>query len=162
MEYRTVFDIAQAGHKVWRFPSQGLIFVVIGVFLILFRRRLPHWGRTSSLFDTAFPFAFFGFAVAWTLVSFVSTYRDYTALRRTIEDGGARVVEGVVSEFRPMPFEGHTMERFCVKDKCFEYSDYVITGAFNKTRSHGGPIQLGLPVRVTFVGTCIVKLEIAK
>jgi hypothetical protein len=53
------------------------------------------------------------------------------------------------------------MEKFCVNDHCFEYSDYVITGGFNNTRSHGGPIREGLPVRVTFIRNKIIKLEVA-
>ena len=53
------------------------------------------------------------------------------------------------------------MERFCVSGTCFEYSDYVVTGGFNNTSSHGGPIRAGLPVRVSHVGDRIVKLEIA-
>jgi len=72
------------------------------------------------------------------------------------------VVEGTVSRFVPMPVTGHAMERFCVHDTCFEYSDFVITSGFNNTSSHGGPIREGLPVRVTFVGNKIVKLEITK
>jgi len=54
------------------------------------------------------------------------------------------------------------MERFCVSGVCFAYSDFVITSGFNNTSSHGGPIREGLPVRVTYVGDMIVKLEVAR
>ncbi|MEO7576992.1 MAG: hypothetical protein ABIT83_05210, partial [Massilia sp.] len=66
-----------------------------------------------------------------------------------------------VADFVPMPAAGHAMERFCVQQACFSYSDFVIGGGFNNTASHGGPIRAGLPVRVTYVDGDIVKLEIA-
>ncbi|WP_322021733.1 MULTISPECIES: hypothetical protein [unclassified Burkholderia] len=53
------------------------------------------------------------------------------------------------------------MERFCVGQVCFSYSDYVVTGGFNNTASHGGPIRAGLPVRGSYVDGLIVKLEVA-
>lgn len=61
-----------------------------------------------------------------------------------------------------MPATGHAMEKFCVADACFEYSEYVISGGFNNTSSHGWPIREGLRVRATYVGNSIVKLEVAK
>ena len=60
-----------------------------------------------------------------------------------------------------MPVSGHAMEHFCVRQACFEYSDFVITAGFNNTASYGGPIRDGLPVRVTYVGNAIAKLEVA-
>jgi hypothetical protein len=76
------------------------------------------------------------------------------------EEGCVELVEGTVRDFIPMPYAGHAMERFCIQSKCFEYSDYDVTSGFNNTSSHDGPIREGLPVRVTFVGGTIVKLEI--
>ncbi|WP_321797617.1 hypothetical protein [Burkholderia sp. BCC1988] len=66
-----------------------------------------------------------------------------------------------MTAFEPMPYGGHAMERFCVGQVCFSYSDYVVTGGFNNTASHGGPIRAGLPVRVSYVDGLIVKLEVA-
>jgi nitrate reductase NapE component len=43
--------------------------------------------------------------------------------------------------------------RFC-------YSDYMLVCGFNNTSSHGGPVRSGLPVRVTYAGENIFKLEI--
>lgn len=109
-----------------------------------------------------FPYGFLAFSILWTLVSFVSTYGDYRAASSARQDGSARVVEGVVTDFKPMPATGHAMESFCVSGVCFHYSDYVITAGFNQTSSHGGPIRNGLSVRVTYVGDTIVRLEVAK
>jgi hypothetical protein len=162
MDYRTVFDITEAGYKSWNFPVHGLIIVAAGVVLVLLRRRLPGWWRKHPRASSIFAFVFLGFGVVWTLGAFLGTYSEYTHLRRAADGSGVTVVEGLVTQFEPMPAAGHAMERFCVRDACFEYSDYVITAGFNNTSSHGGPIREDLPVRVTFVGNTIVKLEVAK
>ena len=76
--------------------------------------------------------------------------------------GKAEIVEGAVSNFKPGTHDrGSAFESFCVKDKCFTYSDYEEQAGFNTMTINGGPIREGLPVRVTFVGNTIVKLEVA-
>lgn len=161
MEYRTVFDFAESGYSAWPFAAFGVILLGWGTVLIVLRRRFP--GRHTHRRGIAvFAFFWIGFVVLWTLLALLGTYGEYARLRAAINEGRARVVEGVVSQFRPMPVSGHAMERFCVADDCFEYSDFVVTNGFNNTSSHGGPIRQGLPVRVTFVRGTIVKLEISK
>jgi hypothetical protein len=162
MNYQIVFDIASVGYKSWDFPAHGLILVGAGAVLIAARKKLPGWWGKHPRASNVFAFFFFGFAVLWTLVSFFATYHNYTSLSIAEQTNRVHVVEGVVTNFKPMPVTGHAMERFCVSEACFEYSDYVITGGFNNTSSHGGSIREGLPVRVTFVGNSIVKLEVAK
>jgi len=161
VEYRTVFDIAGAGFKSWSFSAFGLIFVALGAGLVVYRKRFPGWWRHHPRMSGVFAFSFFGFAMVWTIVSFVSTHGQYSKLASAARDGRTELVEGVVTNFKPMPASGHAMERFCVRERCFEYSDFVVTAGFNNTTSHGGPIHEGLPVRLTFVGHDIVKLEIA-
>jgi len=74
--------------------------------------------------------------------------------------GQFSVVEGLVSNFRPMPYEGHQEECFSVQSQTFCYSDYAVTGGFNNATSHGGLIREGLPVRVLYIGGAIVRLEV--
>lgn len=85
--------------------------------------------------------------------------------RRAANDPATPRVEGRVVAFRPAPAEGHQNETFVVTGVPFSYSDYVITGGFNQTRSHGGPIREGLRVRITYVrsraGNIVVRLEVA-
>jgi hypothetical protein len=162
MEYRTAFDIAQVGYKNWTFPALGLVLVAIGAALVIAHRHLPGWWGSHPRASRVFGFAFLGFALVWTVVSFELTYREYSSLvESSISGEGVGTVEGRVSNFRPMPAAGHSMERFCVESKCFEYSDYVLTAGFNNTSSHGGPIREGLPVRVTYVYGTIIRLEVA-
>jgi hypothetical protein len=98
----------------------------------------------------------------WTVVTFAATYYDYISLREALEIGQVTVVEGIVTDFKPMPYEGHANERFCVQGNCFEYSDYGITAGFNNTSSHGGPIKNGLNVRVSFCDNEIARLEVRR
>jgi hypothetical protein len=162
MTYRTAFDIAQAGYKTLPFAATGLAFIVFGVALVVSRRQLPTWwwGRHPR-WKSVLPFTFLGFAVLWTVVTFATTFWEYARLKGALLDGRAQVVEGTVTQFKPMPWAGHSDERFCVREKCFSYSNFEVTAGFNNAASHGGPIREGLPVRVTFVGNAIVKLEIA-
>jgi len=167
MEYRVAFDIAEAGYKSWSFAAYGLILVAVGAVLLLTHDRwptllLPDWWSKPPRLSKGFVRVFFGFAVLWTVVSFAGTFFEYLSLKSAKDKGRAQVVEGRVINFIPMPAEGHAMEKFCVQDRCFEYSDFAITAGFNNTASHGGPIKEGLPVRVTYVGSAIVKLEVPK
>jgi len=162
MEYQTVFDIAEVGYKSWNFPAFGLILVAAGGVLVARRKSLSGWWSRHPNASAAFAFSLFGFAILWVLTTFFSTFGAYSSLSRARAVNDVRVVEGVVTNFKPMPATGHAMERFCVSSKCFEYSDYVVTAGFNNTSSHGGPIREGLQVRVSYVGNSIVKLEVAK
>ena len=162
MHYQTVFDIATAGYKSWTFPAFGLIFIAIGVVLVAHRKNLSGMGSKRPRAGNAFAFFFLGFAVLWTATSFLSTYGEYSSLSKAGITDGRKVVEGTVTDFKPMPVTGHAMEKFCVSGACFAYSDYVVTGGFNNTSSHGGPIREGLQVRVTYVDNAIVKLEMAE
>ena len=161
MNYHTVFDIAAAGFKSWSFPAFGLIFVAIGAILFVRRRSLPGRWSERPRASAAFAGVYLAFAVFWTATAFLSTYGEYRSLSEAERSGQVQVVEGRVADFRPMPAAGHAMERFCVADACFEYSDFVVTGGFNNTSSHGGPIRAGLAVRVSHVHGRIVKLEVA-
>ena len=162
MEYRTAFDIASAGYKSWPFAAFGLIFIAVGAVMVAARKHLPGWWGKHPRAGSAFAFTWLGFAAVWTLVSFFVTYHDYSFASAARKSNRAQIAQGLVTDFKPMPFTGHAMESFCVSGKCFSYSDNVITAGFNNTASHGGPIREGLPVRVTYIGNTILKLEVPK
>jgi len=161
MEYRVVFDVSTAGYKAWNFALVGLVFTLVGAGVVASRHRLGGWWASHPTASKVFAFFFLGFAVLWTSVSFVTTYNEYRTLLNAERTNALHVVEGVVSNFEPMPATGHGMERFCVAAECFTYSDFVVTAGFNHTTSHGGPISKGLAVRVSHLGNTIAKLEVA-
>jgi hypothetical protein len=162
MDYRVVFDVAESGYQGWKVPAQVLWAVGVGAVLVVFRARIA--GRLPR-FATAYnvvAFAVAGLAVLWLLISLFSTYIEYTGLLSAEQTGQAFVAEGPVTDFKTIPTRGYTRERFCVQKACFEYSDDVTTSAFHTTRLRGGPVREGLPVRVTYTGDSIIRLEVAK
>lgn len=109
-----------------------------------------------------FPRVFVGFAVVWTSISFAATFADYRGAVSALRNNRAQVVEGTVTEFKPMAYAGHGMESFVVQGVKFEYSDFIITAGFNNTASHGGPIREGLPVKIWYSGGEIPRVDIKK
>jgi hypothetical protein len=153
-QYRVVFDLSQKGFQ-WGFPAFGLIFAVIGgVFIWLGRRN--RWPLSRSFVG----YFMVGFACLWSGLAFATMFHEYLNLRSAYRHGQFSVVEGSVTNFRPMPYQGHQDECFFVQSDTFCYSDYVVTAGFNNSASHGGPIREGLPVRVSYIGNTIVRLEV--
>lgn len=161
MEYETVFDVTQGGFRQWSFSAFGLIFIVVGLAApTLIRHGVIR--KPSPWMEKWFPRLFLGFALFWTLTSFISTYSDYRGAIDAMHTNRAKVVEGIVTKFKPMAYTGHGMESFVVHGVRFQYSDYVITAGFNNTSSHGGPVREGLPVRIWYLDGEILRLDIAK
>jgi hypothetical protein len=153
-QYRVVFDLSQKGFQWW-FPAFGLIFVAGGGIMIWLGRR-NQWPRSRKFVG----YFMVGFACLWSGLAFTTMFTEYSNLRSEYRKGQFSVVEGLVSNFRPMPYEGHQQECFTVQSQTFCYSDYVVTGGFSNATSHGGPIREGLPVRVSYIGGAIVRLEV--
>jgi hypothetical protein len=159
MKYETIFDLSNEGLHVWPGPVIAVLLLVTGAALIVASARVsqPSWRS----FRRIYPLLFFGFAVIWTGVTAFGIYREYREISVAMTEHRLELVEGRVSDFTPMPYTGHTMERFCVRNVCFAYSDYVHTFGFHNTVSHGGPIRDGLGVRIAYVGNVIVRLDVA-
>jgi hypothetical protein len=159
MSYETIFDLTQEGFRLWPGSALGGALLLTGAWLIAARKRLPT--STVPFFSRIFPLVFFGFAVVWTIVMSAASYREYRELSLALQSNRLLLVEGRVSNFRPMPYMGHMLERFCVRGVCFAYSNFVHTFGFHNATSHGGPIRDGLEVRISYVGNVIVRLEVA-
>lgn len=155
MNYTVVFDVLSSGYRQWWFPALGLLFVAIGTALLLVRRRFPS-GLAQVL-----PYFFLTFSILWTTIVFVVTFGDYRSLSSALRERRCQVVEGMITDFNPMPYSGHQNESFNVDGRRFAYSDYNLTAGFNRTRSHGGPIGNGIRVRIHYLGSEIARLEIA-
>jgi hypothetical protein len=153
-QYRVLFDVSQKPFQWW-FPAAGLVFVVLGGAVIWtgHRKQWPLRRKLGGYFIV-------GFACFWSLSALLAMLPMYRSLRSAVQTGDFAIVEGHVTNFRPMPFGGHQLECFSVSPETFCYSDYVLTAGFNNTASHGGPIREGLPVRVSYIGGTIVRLEV--
>jgi hypothetical protein len=130
-QYRVVFDLYQKGFDWW-FPAIGLLFMFIGGIFVWFGSKK---GLRSRRMEGYF---LIGFACLWSGVTFSSMLREDVALRSAYRRSQFSVVEGRVTDFHPMPYQGHQSECFSVRSQTFCYSDYVVTAGFNNSASHGG------------------------
>ncbi len=153
--FETVFDITTEPY-CWYFPAIGLLFVAVFAAVSYYRRherkRLRRWGPRFPV----------GLAAFWTSCVFAATFAEWYGGRRVLRQGNASVVDGSVENFVPMPVQGHADESFSVRGIPFHYSDYTMSSAFKNSQSHGGPIRMGLHVRIHYLGNTILKLEVAK
>jgi len=159
--FHTVFDASTTGWRYWWFPAIGLVFVAIGLALPT-RMRTGVIGKPPPFMKRWFPRVFVGFAVLWTSASFLATFVEYRTSVSALKENSAEMVEGIVTDFHPMPYSGHANESFVVNGVKFEYSDYRVTAGFNNTASHGGPIREGLVVRIWHFKGRILRLDIKK
>lgn len=168
MEFTKVFDLAETGYRTWNFASFGLIFVVIGTIAlfapIVFKKfNISYIGFDKKSYKF-FKWFFFIFSIIWTFTSFSSTYSEYKNFKKILEGNSFKIVEGQVEQFDPMPHSGHKNESFWVDGVKFAFSDFVITNAFNNTKSHGGPVDENSYVRISYSSggskNYILRLEI--
>ena len=164
--FTKVFDIANSGFKDWQFCAFGLIFVAIGTAIffapaVIKRLGIPYFEFPSKSL-TFFRYAYLGFALFWTVNTFLTTYGTYGRHRDMANKDTCNIVEGPVAEFVPMPYGGHAEESFSVLGVRFSYSDYGVSDAFNNTSSHGGPVSKDSYVRICYdpADNAILRLEI--
>ena len=120
-QYSVVFDSARNGSEWW-FPASGLVFVLIGGFLIWLGR-----GNRRPLNRRFLGHAMAGFACLWTVLVLSKMIPDYQRARAAYLFGNSSVVQGLVTDSRPMPYQGHGEECFTVDSETFCYSDCVVT-----------------------------------
>jgi len=157
MQYYLVYDAAQSGYRCFWFPLAGLALVVIIHFIEVSRERNPNYKNSFRYRLNKFGL---WFGVLWVVIVFAGTGYEYMKLSYALRTGRYSVVEGRVTQFVPMPREGHMNESFVVNGRRYEYSDYGISAGFNNTSAHGGPIRPGLQVRIADVSGKIARLEI--
>jgi hypothetical protein len=157
MHYHTVFDISGAGYRSASLRAFGLILVALGGMMAAWHRRQVEAGKGRR--NTLLALLLLSLAVFWTATMFGSAYRQCLALLQARDGGQYGVVEGAVSDLQAAA--GGAAGRFCVQAQCFGYPG-PLAAALGGTRSHGGPIREGSPVRVTYAGERIIRLEVAR
>jgi hypothetical protein len=129
---QTLFEIGSKSFD-WAGLIPALGFFLLGLSLVWIQtRKIGKFAVRKigyGLCVSGLVFALYGVA-SWEL-------RAHNALR-ALKTRQYSIVEGPIHSFHPMPFEGHTEERFVVQNEGFSYSDYVVTPCFNNTSSHGG------------------------
>jgi hypothetical protein len=161
MTLRTVFDAGQQALPTgW---TVSFVLACVGALLVfrpaLMQEILPNGlqGRARTIFS----WFFFLSTTAITILVFSSENTAYSATKVALATGNYNVVEGRVTNFDPMPYQGHKNESFDVNGQHFSYSDFIETAGFHNAASRGGPIRDGLYVRVSHIGNLILRLEVA-
>jgi hypothetical protein len=151
MNYVTVYDAAQAGIPDLEVVAIAGAGAVIGlVVLATSRCPFPYWDRIYRV-------TFGSIFLVLGLYIISTPLQNYWLMRH---HEPSNVIEGRVSYF--VPKIGHGREIFCVRETCFSYSDNEMAPGFRNTSLYGGPMRLGLDVRVTYVDNMILKLEIVR
>ncbi len=162
MGYTTVYEVTSEA------SVPDLLPIIIGLALILFSLLFfLHPRVKASTIMKCFGLAWLTLATLLTaVISGLSIY-DKWELNKAYRGGRFTVVEGRVENFVPISPGGKGTETFTVDGVRFQYSDNEITGAYNKTLSHGGEIAPDRTVRLSYVENrrikrnLIVKVEVS-
>jgi len=154
-EYKTVFTVLQS-KPPWQPHVIVLLIGVIGTIAALV--AVMRYRQRKLIVGIVYAF----FLLAAVTVYPGSGIRDmYQRAQDAYRYGQYQTIDGVVTNFHPMPYSGHQNESFVINGIQFTYSDYVLVPCFNNTASHGGPIRDGIRVRIAYSGDCILRLDIA-
>lgn len=131
----------------------GLIIIAIGLIVIFLMKKL-----CAEKSKITFMYFWTGFGVLWTLLAFIFTGAEFAESIYVMKTDNYMEVEGIVENFKPMPFSGHQNESFTVNGVFFEYSDFGPSAGFNNTKSHGGPIDDNKYVKIRYNDGLILQL----
>jgi len=137
MSYKLVFDVQTDGLRLFwltLLPLAELLFVFIFAGVLMFQR---HTWKKLHLLKIVIPVALLKVLLTLAMAAIIW---DYVHLTWLLDSGRCAVVEGTVSDFRPMPQWGHGDESFSVSGVRFAYGGDIRAG-FNKTAPEGGPIR---------------------
>jgi hypothetical protein len=156
MQYAMVFDVARDGYSGWVGILCGLGLMAGAAVFCIARRNL----QPPSL--RFIPCLVVPLSFSWLVLWALFTVPAYLSLRSALQSGHCDVIEGIVTDFEPMPSSGHGRESFSVAGVHFTYSDFVITPGFHRTQYRGGPMKADLRVRIHYRGEDIARLEIVR
>lgn len=168
MDYELIYDAALSTDGTWSSVGSGLLLVALGgIVLLAIQIRKRYFGQQTSGYQKGFARFFFGFSLVWTIVVSLLTWHQNYETASASRSNECITVEGQVSDFRPMAEHGGEHESYSVQGVQFTYSDFSITGGYNKTVSQGGRITEGSHVRLCYFyrsrtqSNIIVRAEIA-
>lgn len=160
--YRVAFDLSAQPFS----PSPGILIPLVltcfGAALVfqpdLMKQFMP--GGVQGEARRIFSWAFFLVAGLVTVAFAAFPYAQDKKLRAAEKSGAVHVAEGCLQAFHPMPSAGHDMEHFKLDGHTFTYSDFVLVPGFHQSEASGGPIHADSRVRLHYVGTNIVRVDV--
>lgn len=154
------FNLLESGPKGAIYILPAIIMFFIGISVIIYQNKKVKAGKLDSI--NLFYKIWTGGVSIWIILASITIFSEYFKMLYAIDNKQYSIVEGIVENFDPMPYEGHKVESFTVENARFEYSDYSITNCFNNTKSHGGPINQGVYVKIYHVDNHIIRLWVKK
>ena len=180
MEYAIYFDLMQSGFTTWSGAVIPLAMLVGGCLLFYFRNDIRKFNQKvypikspsylslqQFVYGNKFMYLWFGGVIILGSLGFLSGYWEYRTATDQMKSGNVNVIEGTIDSYKAgTNAKGSAYDNFCVKDVCFEVSDYRVTNGFHQMQINGSPLKIGAPVRITYVtgkafgDNLIVRLEI--
>jgi hypothetical protein len=90
------------------------------------------------------------------------SYHHWELFSQYLDLGPDQSVEGPVEHYLARQSGEVNFEQFTVNGILLGYGSLGLPKCFHRPAANGGPIREGLPVRITYNGSCIVKVEIPK
>lgn len=166
-----VYDFATQWPKVG-LMLYPLLFVAVGIGLYRKAQReadetlVPFLGtsiskRQQGMWGGIFAASFAGLLSLFAIPAMVA---EYTQTREVYAQKRYKLLQGVVSNFNPMPASGHKTEDFTVQGVPFSIANInSTTYGYNQAASEGGVLRTGLPVRIAYFSrgrqNIILKLD---
>jgi hypothetical protein len=153
MTFRTIFEATPSQEILAWVPVFGLVCVLLGVLMVLkpqlylswvFPRFRGSWGKVLS-------WTWLVFWCIWTAAFFRAASQPVSPSEPST------VVEGRVTNFVRMPYNGPSHGSFVVAGKQFAFSEFML-----KPVPAEGSIKDGIYARVTFRERPINRIEILR
>jgi len=155
MDLEVFYDVSKAGYGHWWVLILAVVAIVSLPGLVRLLRNAPTRSWEAAPLCGVFCVGLFISALA------VLSLVDYFSLSSALNAGRCEVVEGVVTNYHPMPPEQHTVESFVVAGRRIELSSGELNAGFNRTCLDGSPIREGKRVRLHLFEGRIARLEAA-
>lgn len=155
MTFRTIFEATPSQSFLVWFPVIGLVHVLVGLLMILkpeiYLNSIFPWARASGA--KTLSWIWLVFWSLWTAVTFPAAIGS----RSIQQSEPSTVVEGRVSNFVRMPYNGPSHGSFVVAGKQFTFSEFGL-----KPYPVEGSITDGVYARVTFRERPINRIQILR
>jgi hypothetical protein len=153
--FRTIFEAPSSQEFLAWFPVLGLVNVLLGVLLVLRPQLYLNWifpGVRGS-WGKVLSWTWLVFWSVWTAASFPAA----SQWQSVSQSEPSTVVEGRVTNFVRMPYNGPSHGSFVVAGKQFAYSEFGM-----KPPPSDDSIKEGAYVRVTFRERPVNRIEILR
>jgi hypothetical protein len=149
MDWIIVYDFGKESIRIWwMLIPVSIVISACGMAAKNFRST---FGIGKKICHIVFDVIVGTLALVLSLVPIYYNFSIYRETKKIYESKQYKVVEGIVENFHPMPYSGHSNESFTVNGIKFSYSDFDVSYyGFNNTQSHGGPISQNKKVRLSY------------